>query len=806
MERFKNFVLSDFLKANAELIEIQNLQDRFSEITGVACVLVDNQGQLVTIESGKCRLCRDIVRKSAEGQLNCIHALSDNDIQNIEPFFIRKCPISGLWDAIVPLYVKGQKVGNFYIGNVRSSLTVPSHVLEMAVKLNEERASIEQAYNEIAFMSESQFVGTVKLFKLFVDDIADRFFLYSELKESLKKDKLLSAELHKKEEKMRLTLDAIGDGVIITDTNAIIVDLNPSAAQMSGWSRVDAVGKNIFEVFDLQGVEGEFDREKYFNNVAQKGNVQFIEKDVILVSKNKNKHYIADSAAPIFDTSKSIIGVVIVFSDVTKKHIAEQALHESERSKSVLIDNLPGIAYRCGFEPSWPMLYISEGCFQLTGYLPNEFMTGEINYNDLILPEYRQLLWDAWQTVVADKSSLRQEYKIRTIDNKIRWVWEQGVAIFDEQGTVIALEGLIIDITERKMYEEMLHDAQRLANLGHIRYSFSSNKLKATELIPEILGIDRVADCSLNCLSKRIHPDSLDDTLLYFKYKFKEKKKIFDTKIKICRYNDNAERWVHLLGKITYTPEGEPLVISAAVQDITERRQAKEALRRSREELKMYASHLQNIREEERAFMARELHDTVSQPLLAVKMQLGMLKQMLAQLQSEADVAHEQMLMLQEMVEKSLDSINSTIQSSRKLTSELRSDMLDIVGFVEGIRLLLLNFENAYNVQCEFICNTNKIDLTIQQSIALYRIVQEALNNIARHANASLVRLYITKIGRRVHISVEDNGIGFDTSNERKLKSYGLLDIRERAHLLDAKLDIFSSVGNGTKITVDLVT
>lgn len=800
MEHLKNFMLSDLLKANAELSEIQALQDKFSEITGVACVMMDNQGNAVTNESGKCRLCRDVVRRSNEGQLNCIHAMNMAEIIAIEDYYIRKCPISGLWDAVVPLCVKGLRIGSFFIGNVRSSMTVPLSVLGIAAEMKTDRASIENAYNEISFMSESQFVGTVKLFKLFVGEIAERVYLNKKLSETINNVKVLNTDLHHKEEKLQLTLNAIGDGVIITDEQAKIVDMNPASERMSGWEKVDAVGRYIFDVFDLQGIDCEFDRDDYIRNVLSQGKVHFIETNVLLKSKNGLKYYIADSAAPIRDKTQNIVGVVVVFSDVSKKYIAEKALRESERSKAVLIENIPGIAYRCSFDPTWPMLYMSEGCFQLTGYLPKEFMLSEVHFNDLILPEYRQHLWDVWQKVVAEKSFLREEYRIITKQNKIRWVWEQGVPVFDENDNIVALEGLIIDITERKLNEEMLQDAHRMAELGHIRYNFIDDRIKYSELIPLIFGIDDMSLCSKDCFGQIVHPDFFEETQRYFKYKLNEQKKIFDTKIKICRHNDKAERWVHLLGKITYTPEGQPLVISAVVQDITERRKAKEALRRSREELKIYASHLQNIREEERAFMARELHDTVSQPLLAIKMQLGLVKQMLD------NNKVEKMSMLSEFVEKSLGSVNKTIDASRKLTSELRSDMLDIVGFVEGIRLLLLNFENAYNVQCEFICNTNKIDLTIQQSIALYRIVQEALNNIARHANASLVRLYITKIGRRVHISVEDNGNGFDTSNERKLKSYGLLDIRERAHLLDAKLDIYSSVGNGTKITVDLVT
>ena len=801
MEHFKNFKLSSYFDMNVELEEIQALQDKFSEITGVACVLVDNEGAMVTNESGKCRLCRDIVRKSAIGQLNCIHGLSTNEVMGVDDHFIRKCPISGLWDAVVPLLVKGVRIGSFFIGNIRSTTSIPTSVLRIADELQMDKSDIEKAYNEISYMSESQFVGTVKLFKLFVNEIAERVYLNNKLHDTINNIRVLNSTLHHKEEKLRLTLNAIGDGVIITDAEAKIIDLNPASERMSGWNKADAIGRYVFDVFDLQGVETGFDRDGYIRNVLVDGKVHFIESNVILMSKQGICHYVADSAAPIRNNNDEIVGVVIVFSDVSKKYMAEKALRESERSKAVLIENIPGIAYRCAMDTNWSMQYVSEGCVELTGYTPHDFVNGDINYNDLILPEYRAHLWQQWQKVVAEKSFLREEYRIRTKNNKLRWVWEQGVPIFDENNQVIALEGLIIDITERKMNEEMLHDAHRLANLGHLRYSFIDEQMKGSELIPSILGIDNVRNCTLECLGQIVHPEHKFETLQYFRYKFSEQKKMFDTKFKICRLNDKVERWVHVLGKIEYSSEGAPIFISAVVQDITERRLAKEALRRSREELKMYASHLQTIREEERAFMARELHDTVSQPLLAVKMHLGMMRQMFEKSVSELNAT-----LIRDNISQVIGSVEKTVHASRKLTTDLRSDILDIVGFVEGVRLLLVNFENAYNVQCEFVCNTNKIELTIQKSIALYRIVQEALNNVARHANASYVQLYISKTGRRLIVSIEDNGCGFDTSNERKTKSYGLLDIRERANLMDAKLEIASLVGKGTKIQIEVMT
>lgn len=799
MEHFKNLILSTYLDSADDLAEIQQLQDKFSELTGVACVLVDNLGNRVTAESGKCRLCREIVRKSTIGQLNCIHAIDPKELQNIGAYFIRRCPISGLWDAVIPLHVKNVRIGNFYIGNVRSSSAIMPSVMTIAKEMKVNKAAIEKAYNEIAIMSEAQFVDTVKLFNLFVTEIAKRVHLNKKFNETIHKVNRLNEELQQKEEKLRHTLQAIGDGVIITDVDAKIVDMNPAAQKMSGWTIADALGKHIFDVFDLQGVDNEFDRDEYFRQVKNDGQVHFIEKDVMLISKSNTEVYIADSAAPIYDSLNNMFGIVIVFSDVSKKHLTEKALRESERSKSMIIENIPGVAYRCSFDPEWPMEYISKGCLTLTGYKAEDFMQGKINFKNIILPQYRGMLWEKWQKVVTEKSFLREQYQIQTPDNKTRWVWEQGAPIYDENNQVVALEGLIIDISEQKKYEEMLHDAHRLAHMGHVSYSFIDEKMHVTELIPVILGMDEIQNYSVKILKQIVHPEMLDKTMQYFEYKMKERKTLFDTKIKILRVNDQAERWIHLLGKIAYSTNGAPIAISCVMIDITERRMAKEALRRSREELKMYASHLQNIREEERAFMSREMHDMVSQPLLAVKMQIGMAQQML-----QKDSSKENLALLHNNIKETIDVIEKTINASRKISTTLRSDMLDIVGFVEGLRLMITNFGNTHNLQCNFECNTARIELTLQQSIALYRIVQEALNNIANHAKAKTISIDIIKLGSRLIISIQDDGIGFDTDHHQSGNSFGLVDIRERAHLLGAKLRVTSEIGGGTRIYLEM--
>lgn len=141
-----------------------------------------------------------------------------------------------------------------------------------------------------------------------------------------------------------------------------------------------------------------------------------------------------------------------------------RALHESERSKSLLLSHLPGIAYRCSYDKNWTMLYISEGCEELTGY-PSESLlyNRDLSFNDLIEPERHEDIWQAWQATIANKSSLHLEYKITTASGQEKWVYEQGSPIFRPNGEVDCIEGLIIDITDRKNLEIQILEAQREA-------------------------------------------------------------------------------------------------------------------------------------------------------------------------------------------------------------------------------------------------------------------------------------------------------------------------------------------------------
>lgn len=167
-------------------------------------------------------------------------------------------------------------------------------------------------------------------------------------------------------------------------------------------------------------------------------------------------------------------GYICLIQDVTKRKKAEQALAENEYSKSLLLSNLQGMAYRYSFNGKWVIEFVSSGCFELTGYPTEVFLHGgNLHFHDLISSEYRKPLWNEWRKIIANKLPFRYEYEIITAGGERKWVLDIGRGIYNEKGEAEAFEGMIIDISDRKKIEDALkynseHD--ELTGLYNHRY------------------------------------------------------------------------------------------------------------------------------------------------------------------------------------------------------------------------------------------------------------------------------------------------------------------------------------------------
>ena len=265
--------------------------------------------------------------------------------------------------------------------------------------------------------------------------------------------------------------------------------------------------------------------------------------------------------------------------------------------------------------------------------------------------------------------------------------------------------------------------------------------------------------------------------------------------IELClRRADGMPVWV--LGNVTLVPgdDSRPTVIEGIWIDITERKLAEGELKTSRETLRALSAHLQSVREEERTRIAREIHDELGQALTRLKIDLSLLA---GELPSNGDGVSGQIGFMCGLLE-------GTIKSVRRICAELRPSLLDHLGLDAAIDQELSEFQRRTLIACTFAATPEKLSISDEDSTALFRIFQEALTNVARHADASKVDARLMREDSQLRLSIRDNGKGIGEAPINDPASLGLIGMRERALQLGGTLEIKGNSGLGTSITVSI--
>lgn len=233
---------------------------------------------------------------------------------------------------------------------------------------------------------------------------------------------------------------------------------------------------------------------------------------------------------------------------------------------------------------------------------------------------------------------------------------------------------------------------------------------------------------------------------------------------------------------------------AALVQEIHERTAAEAHLKASEERLRALAAHLQSVREEEWTRIAREFHDQLGQELTALKMDANWIASRLP-----ADAGP-----LRERAQSMSSLIDATIQSVQQIVSRLRADMVEQLGLTAAIAWQADEFQRRSGIRCHVTLPVDSVPLDRARSTALFRICQELLTNVARHADASRVEVALRPEGGRVVLAVEDNGRGINGEVATSPKSLGLVGVRERVLPFGGRVEVRGAEGKGTLVRVTL--
>ena len=485
--------------------------------------------------------------------------------------------------------------------------------------------------------------------------------------------------------------------------------------------------------------------------------------------------------------------------DISDQKFAEEARQIVERQYRDIFDKNPAVKLVIDPE-SGDIINANQAASYFYGYSTVSLL--KMNIDDInTLPKNRILQ----QMALAKKVySTNFNFQHRLASGEIRDV-EVYSGPVETEGKKI-LYSIIHDITDRKKAEEALsHQKRRLAdiirgtNAGCWEWDIVSGRTTFNVRWAEMIGytLEEISPTCFDTWIKFIHPDDLKKSNELLEKHFKGETDFYTCEVRMKHKNGNWI-WVYSSGKVCDWDENrKPTLVSGTHLDITERKCTEGKLKDSQEHLMKFSSHLQKVQEEERILLATQIHDELGQILVALKMDIGLLKQ--KALTGNVNSGSEELVT---KLDHAYLIIGNSIKTTLKIMNDLRYEVLYLLGFIEACKLYSNEFQDKNKIKCQFTSAISTLNIDSRQSVILFRILQDAMNNVAKHSKATSVKINLYILAGKLIFEIKDNGIGFDTNINNYPESFGILNMKERTFLLKGEMNITSNPGNGTCIKV----
>lgn len=491
----------------------------------------------------------------------------------------------------------------------------------------------------------------------------------------------------------------------------------------------------------------------------------------------------------------------------------------------------PNMAYRGPLAPDHPMDLVSSGAYELTGYEAAQFISpGHMPYGRIIHPEDQAQVWQKRKTAVSQKHPFELLYRIRTADNELKWVLERGSGLFDDDGNLLGVEGLISDMTEQVLAQQLLEQrvidrTRKLSALYEVMaVAAAQDDLKSSLrqalswVIKAVHGRSGVVQL-LDHQDQQLHLaayEGMPDTMAAQLDAWSAQNGLWSEVIREQRpYTGNSqtdalahpglrqtdlkayaglpirarERLIGVLSiwrDIDRNFSQSDIALMAAIAGQIGATIETARLRRENERLLLL---------DERNRLARELHDAVTQSLYSLTL-FAAANERYA-LAGDFDNVAQYSARISETAARSLKEM-------RLLLHNLRPSILEQAGLGAALQQRLDAVEKRAGINARFICDT-PLNLPPHVEETLYHIAEEALNNALKHAGATAVWVHVIQNQHLITLSVHDNGCGFDTDHLPDEGGLGLASMQERAEMLGGSLSIQSGkTGTAVAIECDL--
>jgi PAS domain S-box-containing protein len=577
--------------------------------------------------------------------------------------------------------------------------------------------------------------------------------------------------------------------------DGILLEINERWTAVYGYSREEAVGRTSTA---LSLVKPEV-RLGLRSLLEEQGSIRDFE--IEFKTKQGEIRYISLSAEQMVINNESCD--IYLHRDITERKRAEEELRRaSERLQ---------LATRAASIGIWDWdvvndeLVWDEAMYRLYGVRKEDFSGAYDAWTKSLAPE------DFEQTNIEVQEALRGE---REFAREFRIVWSDGSIHFtqaasqtfrDEEGRPIRMVGVNYDVTERKLAEEALRESQRrfsdtLANLEMIAVMADANGniTFCNDYLLRLTGWEREEAIGRNWFEMFI-PEQEKERVSEILDEIPLEGTVtphFENEIKTRNGERRLVKWTNTTLR---DPNGHFLGVAALGDDITERKQAEEQLLASREQLRALSERLRRAKEEEGIRIAREIHDELGSALTSLKWSLLRFDKVYSGASNSVGHSNQR-----EEIEQMVRLVDATINTVRRIASELRPGVLDDLGLVSAIEWHAQQFQEHTGIICRFDSAIDNIDLHREQATTIFRIFQEAMTNILRHAQATKVNVLIEEEEGEFVLEIRDNGRGITESEKSGTRSLGLLGMRERAHSIGGRIEIIGITGKGSVLLMRL--
>ncbi len=597
----------------------------------------------------------------------------------------------------------------------------------------------------------------------------------------------------------KLLYENNGDALMLSKPNGNIYLANPAACAMFQFSEKEIISLGRSGLVDQTDPRLPIALEIRKTTGKFTGELNFIRKDGTVFS--------GEVTSVIFYDEKGEEHTCLSIRDISERMKVENDLKVSEEKYRTLFENSQVGKFRLEVNAE-KLIDVNEKLCQIFGYTKSE-MINTAFFEKFSDPNCRDKILKL----------IRKKYFINQSECEIvRKNGEKRILISNSvySPETDVLQASMIDITDRKLMEaELLKTSVELKRKNELFDSLFSTLPIGVFMVEAPTGKPLLSnERALNLLGRGVLPDAnkqnLSDVYKAFKGDLNTPYPVDEMSIVKGMYGESSHTddmlvqrpdgtvtHLEIFGSPVKNEKGEVWASLVSFIDIKERKQLEMELIHSKEMLKRFATFLQNNQEQERILLATKLDNELGQILVAMKIQIGMLKNKLLRLNPD----EESMRLLQKLDEIHASTSHS-IKTITEFMNDLRFEVLHLMGFVEAVTLFSSDFERKNKLKCTFISNVTKLEIDENDATSLFRILQIALDNVARHAFATEVTISLIKSEQKLTLEISDNGTGFNLNQTYLPTANGLIFMQERALLLNGTFTIKSEIGKGTTVKV----